>query len=196
MPSGKFEFKSTVLEKYGYDGLPRYEESHETPVSNPQLFKRFTLILGTGPFKPDMKSCLRGIPGFVKKYPFPAVQMNPVNAKERNIKSGDRIFIKTARGSVTMKAFVTENIMPEFVYASVGGGGPLGTEGWQQGNVNMLTDWEQYDEISGFHTYKTLLCQVKKKKRKRRGVSVQDPTLGCGEMSRPPAVQLSIAASY
>jgi anaerobic selenocysteine-containing dehydrogenase len=179
-PSGKFEIKSTILEKYGYDGIPKYKESDETPISNPKLFKRFPLILGTGPFKPDMKSCLRGVPGIMKNLPFPTVQINTVDAEERQIKTGDRVVIKTARGSVTMQAFVTDKIMKGFVYAPVGGGGPLGTEGWKQANVNTLTDSEQFDEISGFPTYKTLLCQIKKKKRKRRSIAVQDPTLGCG----------------
>jgi len=32
-PSGKFEIKSTVLEKHGYEGLPKYEESSETPIT-------------------------------------------------------------------------------------------------------------------------------------------------------------------
>ena len=178
-PSGKFEIKSTVLEKYGYDGLPKYKESDETPVSNPQLFKRFPLILGTGPFKPDMKSCFRGVPGFMKNLPVPTVQMNTADAEERKIKTGDRVVIKTARGQVTMQAFVTDKIMKGFVYAPVGGGGPLGTEAWKQANVNILTDDQQFDEISGFPNYKTLLCQVKKKKRKRRRIAVQDPSLGC-----------------
>ena len=178
-PSGKFEIKSTVLEKYGYDGLPKYKESDETPVSNPQLFKRFPLILGTGPFKPDMKSCLRGVPGFMKKLPVPTVQMNTADAEERKIKTGNRVVIKTARGQVAMQAFVTDKIMKGFVYAPVGGGGPLGTEAWKQANVNTLTDDQQFDEISGFPNYKTLLCEVKKKKRKRRRIAVQDPSLGC-----------------
>ncbi len=178
-PSGKFEIKSTVLEEYGYDGIPKYEESAETPLSNPKLLKRFPLILGTGPFKPDMKSCLRGIPAFMKNLPVPTVQMNTEDAKERKIKTGDRVVIKTARGSVTMQAFVTDKIMKGCVYAPVGGGGPLGTEAWKQANVNTLTDFEQFDEISGFPTYKTLLCQVKKKKRERRTIAVQDPSLGC-----------------
>ncbi len=55
-PSGKFEIRSTVLEQFGYDGLPVNEESDETPVRRPDLLRRFPLILGTGPFKPDMKS--------------------------------------------------------------------------------------------------------------------------------------------
>ncbi len=178
-PSGKFEIKSTILEKYGYSGIPRYEESDETPVSRPELLKKYPLILGTGPFKPDMKSCLRGIPSFVEKYPYPAVQINESDAAERRIRTGDVVMIKTPRDSILMRAFVTDKIMPGYVYAPVGGGGPIGTDEWKQANVNVLTDFDQFDEISGFPNYKSLLCQVKKK-RKRRGVTVQDPTLGCG----------------
>ncbi|MFC1895099.1 molybdopterin-dependent oxidoreductase [Thermodesulfobacteriota bacterium] len=178
-PSGKFEIKSTILEKYGYRGIPEYKESFETSISNPKLAKRFPLILGTGPFKPDMKSCLRAIPSFIEKYPFPAVEMNENDARERHIRMGDRVVIKTARGSVPMRAYVTDKIMQGFAYAPVGGGGPLGTEEWQESNVNMLTDMEQFDEISGFPVYKTLLCQIKKKRRKCKGLPGQDPSLGC-----------------
>lgn len=179
-PSGKFEIKSTILEKFGYSGIPKYEESDETPFSNPKLFKKYPLVLGTGPFKPDMKSCLRAIPSFMEKYPYPVVEMNENDAAERQINSGDPVSIKTARGSVMMRAFVTDKIMPGFVYAPVGGGGPQGTDEWKNANVNILTDFQQFDEISGFPVYKTLLCQVKKKKRIRRGVASADPTLGCG----------------
>jgi anaerobic selenocysteine-containing dehydrogenase len=179
-PSGKFEIKSIVLEQYGYSGIPKYEESVETSISNPNLAKQYPLILGTGPFKPDMKSCLRAIPSFIERYPYPVVEMNEKDARERGIKTGDRVSIKTARGSVLMRAYVTEKIMKGFVYAPVGGGGPLGTDEWKQANVNVLADMEQFDEISGFPVYKTLLCQIKKKKRNRKGIAAQDPTLGCG----------------
>ena len=179
-PSGKFEIKSAVLEEFGYNGLPIYEESDETPVSNPDLYRRFPLILGTGPFKPDMKSCLRAIPGFIKKYPDPMVQMNPADADKRGVKTGDMVVIKTDRGQVPMRAMVTDKIMAGFVYAPVGGGGPQGPASWQKANVNRLTDDRQYDEISGFPVYKTLLCQIKKKKRVRKGVASADPNLGCG----------------
>jgi len=178
-PSGKFEITSTILEKFGYDGLPCYEESLETPLSKPQMLNRYPLILGTGPFKPDMKSCLRAIPDFIKKYPYPMVQMNPKDSAIRNIKTDDPVVIKTERGSVSMRAYVTEDIMEGFVYAQVGGGGPQGPDEWKHANVNILTDLEQYDPISGFPVYKTLLCQVKRKLRQRRSIVVQDPSLGC-----------------
>ena len=178
-PTGKFEIKSTILEHFGYDGLPRYAESDETPLSNPELCKRYPLVLGTGPFKPDMKSCLRAIPDFQKKYPSPVIEMNTHDADQRGIATGDTVIIRTARGSVPMRASVTEMIMAGFAYAAVGGGGPLGTEEWRRANVNCLTDFEQFDAISGFPVYKTLLCQISKKKRQRRGMAVQDPSLGC-----------------
>jgi anaerobic selenocysteine-containing dehydrogenase len=177
-PSGKFEIKSTLLEQMGYDGLPVYEESFETPQSQPRLLNRFPLILGTGPFKPDMKSCLRAVPDFIERYPHPMVQMNPRDARDRKIASGDPVVVKTARGSVEMRADITENIMEGFVYAPVGGGGPQGTETWRKANVNALTDLGQFDPVSGFPVYKTLLCQVKKKRR-RRTIVTQDPSLGC-----------------
>ena len=178
-PSGKFEIKSTLLEQYGYDGLPKYQESFETPISQPGMLKRFPLILGTGPFKPDMKSCLRAVPDFIEKYPRPMVQMNPGDAEERGIQAGNFVVVKTARGNVEMQVHISEDIMRGFVYAPVGGGGPQGTEEWRRANVNILTDLEQFDPISGFPIYKTLLCQVKKKKRRRRTIAVQDPSLGC-----------------
>jgi hypothetical protein len=73
-----------------------------------------------------------------------------------------------------------DDVHAEAMDAAMGGGGPLGTKEWQQANVNFLTADRQYDEISGFPVYKTLLCQVKKKKRVRRGGASADPTLGCG----------------
>ena len=177
-PSGKFEIKSTLLEQMGYEGLPKYEESFETPVSKPMMAGRFPLILGTGPFKPDMKSCLRAIPDFIEKYPDPMVQMNPKDAANRKIEPGDAVVVKTARGFVEMRADVTDKVMEGFAYAPVGGGGPLGPESWRRANVNVLTDLEQFDPISGFPVYKTLMCQIKKKRRKRT-IVIQDPSLGC-----------------
>ena len=178
-PSGKLEIRSSILESFDVDGLPRYDESFETPVSRPDLTRRFPLILGTGPFKPDMKSCLRAIPDFIEKYPFPMVQMNPEDAESRGIETGDPVMINTRRGNVMMKADVTDRIMKGFVYAPAGGGGPLGPEEWRRANVNTLTDMEQADDISGFPIYKTLMCEIQKKRRMRRGIAVQDPSLGC-----------------
>ena len=50
--------------------------------------------------------------------------------------------------------------MQGVVDASMGGGGPVGPQAWQDCNVNDLTDLKRYDPISGFPVYKALLCEV------------------------------------
>ena len=47
-PSGKIELYSETLEKLGYDPLPTHKEPPESPVSNPELAKEYSLILTTG----------------------------------------------------------------------------------------------------------------------------------------------------
>jgi hypothetical protein len=47
-PTGKVELYSTILEKLGYDPLPSYEKPPETPVSQPELAKKYPFILITG----------------------------------------------------------------------------------------------------------------------------------------------------
>ena len=47
-PTGKFEIRSTILEHYGYEGLPKYEESDETPIADPELAKTLSPDTGNG----------------------------------------------------------------------------------------------------------------------------------------------------
>jgi len=46
--SGKVEFDSVQLREAGYDGLPIYHEPRESPVSRPDLFGKFPLVLTSG----------------------------------------------------------------------------------------------------------------------------------------------------
>ncbi len=162
-PTGKFEFASEVLEEHGYDPLPVYTEPKEGPLSQPQLAKKYPLIFNSGSrVTTDFRSQHHGVVSLNKKRPEPLVTLNTEDARERRIKTGDLVEISTKRGTLTMRAFVTENIIKGAIDADMGGGGPVGPEQWQQTNINELTDLQNYDPISGFPVYKTLLCQVKK----------------------------------
>jgi cysteine desulfurase NifS len=86
--------------------------------------------------------------------------MNALDAEERGIRSGDLVHVRTVRGQVVMRAFVTEDIVRGAVDANMGGGGPLGPKAWRECNINELTDLGNYDPISGFPVYKALLCDV------------------------------------
>jgi cysteine desulfurase NifS len=172
-PSGKFEIASTILEEHGYDPLPVYTESREGPVASPERSTRFPLVFNSGArVTTDFRSQHHGIPGLNKERPEPTVTINTNDALQRDIATGDLVQITSERGSVAMRAFVTDDIIRGTVEANMGGGGPVGPAAWQKCNINELTDLHNYDPVSGFPVYKALLCDVTKVLKSEGSVSI------------------------
>jgi len=162
-PSGKFEFTSEILEEHGYNSLPEYTEPKEGPLSQPELSKKYPLVFNSGSrVSSDFRSQHHGVKSLLKKHPEPMVTINTTDAEERKITTGDIVKISTKRGAVTMRAFVTDDIVAGSIDADMGGGGPVGSDAWKNTNINELTDLQNYDPVSGFPVYKSLLCQVEK----------------------------------
>ncbi|MFZ2089442.1 MAG: IscS subfamily cysteine desulfurase, partial [Desulfobaccales bacterium] len=186
-PTGKFEIASTILAEHGYDPLPVYTEPLESPLSQPELAKKFPLVFNSGArVTTDFRSQFHGIPGLVKERPEPTVMLNIEDAKARSINHGDAVIVKSPRGQVRMRAIVTGDIVQGAIEANMGGGGPLGPKAWQDCNINDLTDL-RYDPISGFPIYKALLCEVD------RAADSQD-TLALDTGEAPP-VSLTVAST-
>ncbi|HEO65775.1 MAG TPA: aminotransferase class V-fold PLP-dependent enzyme, partial [Spirochaetes bacterium] len=165
-PSGKFEIASTILEEHGYDPLPVYKEPQEGPLTKTQRTQEYPLVFNSGSrVTTDFRSQHHGIPGLYKERPEPVVTINRVDAEIRDIKNGDLVRIDTVRGTVTMRAFVSDDIIKGSIDANMGGGGPVGPKAWQECNINELTNLQHYDPISGFPVYKALLCEVAKVER-------------------------------
>lgn len=163
-PSGKFEIASTILEEHGYDPLPVYTEPQESPLSQPEMAKKFPLVFNSGArVTTDFHAQHHGIESLLKERPEPTVTINVSDARARGFKNGDLVHIKTSRGQITLRAIVTDSIVKGAVEANMGGGCHVGPKAWQEGNINELTDLQQYDPISGFPVYKALLCDVLKK---------------------------------
>ena len=162
-PSGKFEIWSTVLEDYGYEPLPKYVEPKEGPVGSPELAQEFPLVFNSGA-RPhtDFRSQHHGIKGLAKDKPEPTVDLNLADAAERDIQTGDLVEVRTPRGAVSFRARVTDDILQGAIEASMGGGTPVGPKAWREWNVNELTDLSNYDDVTGFPVYKSLLCEVVK----------------------------------
>ncbi len=162
-PTGKFELWSTTLEDYGYKPLPKYTEPIEGPQAAPDVANEYPLVFNSGA-RPhtDFRSQHHGIKGLVKDNPEPTVEMNAEDAKQRDIKSGDLVEVRTPRGAVPFRARVSVDIAKGAVECNMGGGTPVGPKAWQEWNVNELTDINNYDEISGFPVYKSLLCDIVK----------------------------------
>jgi cysteine desulfurase NifS len=182
-PTGKFEIWSTVLEEYGYEPLPKYTEPTEGPTAAPDLAEDYPLVFNSGA-RPqnDFRSQHHGIPSLVKDSPEPTVEINADDAAERGIDTGDLVEVRTRRGAVPFRARATDAIVKGAIEANMGGGTAVGPEAWREWNVNVLTDLDNYDEISGFPVYKALLCQVVKLQgsteatRRTAQLRVTDPT--------------------
>jgi anaerobic selenocysteine-containing dehydrogenase len=161
-PSGKVELVSSMLQKYGHDGLPLYVEPKEGPLGSPDLYERYPLVLNTGArLQSAFRSQHLNIPGLLKLQPKPQVLIHPADAEARGISDGDRVWVESPRGKVGVRARVTDDVMTGQVELNVGGGSPIQAEEWRDANANFVTDFENRDPISGFPVYKALLCDVK-----------------------------------
>jgi cysteine desulfurase NifS len=179
-PSGKFEISSSILEEYGYDPLPKYLEPKEGPLSRPDLLKQYPLVFNSGArIRTSFHTQHHHIKKLNRERPEPAVTINSEDARERGIRMGDQVLIKTQRDSVKMRAFVTDDIVKGAIDANHSGGGPLGAKAWQEANINTLTDLDNYDPISGFPVYKSLLCDVVKLEGREKPI-----TLDSGELKK------------
>ncbi len=162
-PTGKFELASTILEDFGYEPLPKYTEPTEGPVARPDLTARFPLVFNSGA-RPhtDFRSQHHGVEGLLVDNPEPTVELNVEDARARGIESGDLVEVTTPRGSVPFRAVVSDAIVQGAIEVNMGGGTPVGPKAWREWNVNLLTDVNNVEAISGFPVYKALLCDVQK----------------------------------
>jgi anaerobic selenocysteine-containing dehydrogenase len=173
-PTGKVELYSTILEKLGYDPLPRYKEPPESPISNPVLAGQYPFILITGGrFLPMYHSEHRQIDGWRRQHPDPLVQINPKTASGLGIGEGDWAWIETPRGRIRQRCKYFEGIDPRVVHSEHGWWFPElpGEEPWLHGvwesNVNVLTEDDPAfcNEINGGWPLRAGLCKVYKAKR-------------------------------
>ena len=170
-PTGKVELYSTILEKLGYDPLPRYEETFENPIAAPELAKDYPLMLITGGrFEPLFHSEFRQIDSLRSRHPDPLVQINPETAANLDINDGDWVWIETQRGRIRMKCKLFSGIEPMVVNAEHGWWFPElpGEEPWLHGvwesNANVLTEDEldACNKLTGGWPLKTALCRIYK----------------------------------
>ena len=170
-PSGKVEIYSSVLERLGYDPLPFYQESPETPVSAPELAKDYPLILITGGrHVVYFHGANKQVPWLREIVPDPILQIHPDTAADLGIKDGDTAWIEApkGRGRVKMKAKLTEALHPKVVHAPSHWWYPERKDpdhGCWDSNINaILSNDPPYDPICGATPLRGTLCKVYKMK--------------------------------
>jgi anaerobic selenocysteine-containing dehydrogenase len=154
-PSGKIEIASSSLKEHGIEPLPEYNEPPESPLSRPDLVKSYPLVLTSGArVLAYTHSQFRNVGRLRRLMPDPLVDINPIDAKLRGIQHVNGVIISSPRGSVKMKANVTDTILPGVVSTP---------HHWpDEANINILTDDKNLDPISGFPAFKSQLCQVRR----------------------------------
>jgi anaerobic selenocysteine-containing dehydrogenase len=156
-PSAKIELVSSLLQQYGYNGLPVYVEPIEGPLGSPELFERYPLVLNTGArLQSAFRSQHLNIPGLLKLQPRPQVLINPVDAKARGISDANRVWVESPRGKVGVRAKVTDDVMAGQVELNVGGGAPFTRRNATRTPTSTLTSKTQSD--FRFSCHKALLA--------------------------------------
>lgn len=116
-PTGRFEFYTEDMLDFD-EQVPRHTPALE--ASNSELAAKYPLMHLTYHDRMNVHTQHCESPSLDIVQTEPLFQMNPVDAEPRGIKHGDTIRIFNDRGEVTMKAFLTEGIMPGVTAAQAG----------------------------------------------------------------------------
>lgn len=155
-PTGKIELSSQKLKDLEFDPLPSYREPTESPVSTPDLYKEYPLIITTGGRTPVYRhSEFRNFPKLREIVPGVEMMIHPRAAKSLNIADGDTVIVESPRGSMEVKAHLSEGIDPRVVQV------PSHWEG--KNNVNLLMDNENCAPLIGSTQLRCQLYRIVRK---------------------------------
>ena len=173
--SGKIELVPSIFEQLGYNPLPVYEEPGRSPISTPELFRDYPLILITGSrVRNYFHSMYREEEKLRKTYPDPKLQIHPKTAEGLGIKNGDSVYIETPEGRIRQVAELYDGLHPQVVHADGYWWFPEEPDkdpclfGVWESNVNVITpDDPALFSYSGDNPFRAILCKVYKAKKFR-----------------------------
>jgi anaerobic selenocysteine-containing dehydrogenase len=156
-PSGKLEFKSKVMEKYGekpgFESLPVYIPPKHSKEATPDLARQYPFILNTGSRLPMFihTRTYRLTWTSSLKQNYPSADINPGDAVRLGIRQADGIQITTPSGFIRVKANLTQMVQPGVVHMY---------HGHPEADANTLFDGDYLDPLSGFPGFKSALCKI------------------------------------
>jgi molybdopterin-containing oxidoreductase family molybdopterin binding subunit len=117
-PSGRIEIYKEELVDHGAE-LPYYHEPVEASPANP-LYKRFPLTLLFSHSRHRIHSTFANLPKLKQFEPEPLVEIHPEDAAHRTITNDQRVQVYNERGSVCLKARLSDDLKPGVVVISEG----------------------------------------------------------------------------
>ena len=166
--TGRYNFYCPEMIHFGLSPLAEYEEPPESPVSQPELAKKYPLVLTTGArIWGFFHSEHRQSPSMRKIHPNPTVLIHPETAAKYGIADGDWVEIENQYGSCKQKAELSIRIRKDTVSADHAWWFPErdpndGTLfGVMESNINKLVPMRP-GKIGLGASYKSQLCSIKK----------------------------------
>lgn len=146
-PSGKIEFKSSLLENAGFESFPEYE-----PVAEPSD-QKFRLVVGRSAIHTHVST--QNVPYLNELESENVLWINTARAKKLKINNHQLVEVASACGKGTIKAFVTDFIHPDAVFMLHGFGHEAGRakRSFNKGLSDALIQENIYDKVGGSPAY-------------------------------------------
>jgi anaerobic selenocysteine-containing dehydrogenase len=157
-PSGRCEFYSERLAAQGLDPLPAYVPPYENPASAPELAQRYPLAIISPPARNFLNSTFVNVRSLRDTEGEPHLDLHPDDAAERGISDGDPVTVFNDRGSLHLKARVTDRARPGVVVALSIWWRKLASDGR---NANELTH-QRLTDLGRAPTFYDCLVQVRR----------------------------------
>ncbi|MEC4272661.1 molybdopterin-dependent oxidoreductase [Adlercreutzia sp. R25] len=165
--SGRIEFFCNMYNNVGMDPLPYFKEPPESPVSTPELFAEFPLVMTTG------RRCWeyfhsehRQLHTMREFHKWPMFAIHPDDAEAAGIKEGDWAVIENSHGKAIEVAHVTDTMLKGVISAEHGWWFPERPAeepslfGLWESNINCCTVQGDFGPSGYGSSYKTQLAKV------------------------------------
>jgi anaerobic selenocysteine-containing dehydrogenase len=141
-----------------------------SPLSRPELAKKYPFILTNFKLLAYCHGQHRAIPSLRKLVPDPFVVMNRGKARELGIGEGEWVALETPEGKIRLRAKLQEGIAPGVVSTQHGwwqGSAAFGLPAYDPfdetgANINLLVTNELRDPVTGCVPHKSNLCAIRK----------------------------------
>ncbi len=153
-PSGKIEFKSSLLEDAGFESFPKYE-----PIPAPEAGK-FRLVVGRSALHTHVST--QNVPYLNELESENVLWINTDKANELGIQNNAVVEVSSSCGKGQIKAFVTDLIHPESVFMLHGYGHQAGRakRSFNKGLSDALIQENVYDKVGGSPAYHDTFVSV------------------------------------
>ena len=166
--SGKVELAPSLMVELGYPAIPAYEEPAWSPVSSPELFRDYPLVLMTGnSLKWFYRSQHRHLENMRRQHPNARLTLHPDTATELGVREGAMVWVETPMGRVRQVATLDAGMDPRVVHADSHMWYPEreaeGTAhyGLWESNINaILPDDAACSDYAGDSYLRGLLCRI------------------------------------